>query len=68
MEANFSKLKKEIAINIQKTINSKCIEPGKKILLPHDNQNTKSTEQRKNIKRCEGKKSSNKKGRLVIYT
>jgi hypothetical protein len=32
---------------------------GKKILVPHNNQNIKSTEQRKNIKSYKGKRSSN---------
>ena len=49
---NFSKLKKAIPINIEETYGKPQIEPKKKIPLSHNNQNTKYTEQRNNIKSC----------------
>jgi hypothetical protein len=36
-----------------------------KILLPHNNENTKYAEQRKNIKRCKGKGQVIYKGRPI---
>ena len=53
-------------INTQQSLkNISQIEPIKKILLPHNNQNTTSPEQRKNIKRCQGKGQVTYKGRLI---
>ena len=45
IEENFPKIKKEIVMNVQETLNTKQIGPEKKILPSNNNQSTKFTEQ-----------------------
>ena len=60
IEENFSNLKKEMAINIQEAYRTpNRLDQKEKILPPYNTQNTKCTEQRKNIKSCNGKRPSN---------
>jgi hypothetical protein len=60
IEENLTNLKKEMGINLQETYRTpNRLDPENKILLSHNNQNTKSTEQRKNIKSCKGKRPKN---------
>ena len=54
IEENFPNLKKEMAIKVQEA-NRTPNKWDQKILSSHNNQNTKHTEQRKNIKSCKGK-------------
>ena len=64
----FNKIIEENSLNLKKRDeheyagslqNSKQIGPEKKLLLSHNNQNTKCTKQRKNIKSSRGKRSRN---------
>ena len=60
IEENFPNLKKEMSMNIQEAYRTpNSFGPEKKFLLSHNNQNTKCTKQRKNIKSNKGKRSSN---------
>ena len=59
IEENFPNLKKEITINVQEAYRTpKRFEQKKKILPLHNNQSTKCTEQRENIKTCKRKRPS----------
>jgi hypothetical protein len=50
-----------MARNVQEAYRTQNrLEPEKKTLSPHNNQNTKCTEQRRNIKICKGKRPSNR--------
>jgi hypothetical protein len=57
LEENFPNLKKEMPMNIQEAYSNQT-GPEKKF-PSHNNQNTKCTNQRKNTKSSEGKRSSN---------
>jgi hypothetical protein len=60
IEENFPSLMKAMPMNIQESYRTlKRLEPGKKLLSSQNNQNTKCTKQRKNIKRSKGNRSSN---------
>jgi hypothetical protein len=59
IEKNFHNLKKEMPMNIKKPTEPQRDWTRKKFLLSHNNQNTKCTKQRKNIKSSKGKESSN---------
>jgi hypothetical protein len=60
IEENFPNLKKEMPINIQEAYRTPNKWEQKRNLPPsHNHQNTKHTEQRKNIENAEGKMSSN---------
>lgn len=61
-EDNFPKLKKCL-YNTRSVQNNNQIHPEKKIFLPHNNQNTKFTEQRKNIIAAP-KKPGNRQGQI----
>ena len=64
IEENFPNLKKEMPINIQegyRTLNRL----DQKLLLSHNNQNTKCTKQRKNIKSSKRKSQVTYKGRSI---
>ena len=59
VEENFPNLKKEMSLNIQEAYRTpNSFGPEKKFLLSHNNQNTKCTKQRQNIKSNKGKRSS----------
>ena len=51
---NFLNLKKGMLIDIQEAYKTSKIGLEKKILQPHNNQNTKYIKQRRNIKSCDG--------------
>lgn len=55
MEENFPKLKKGMPINLPAYRARSRLDQKKKILPLHNKQNTKCTEQRKNIKGCKRK-------------
>ena len=60
IEENFPNLKKEMPMNIQEAYRTpNRLDQKKKFLLSHNNQNTKCTKQRKNIKSSKGKRSNN---------
>ena len=58
MEENFPNLKREMPMNIQEAYRTpKQTGPEQKYFLSHNNQNTKCTKQRKNIKSSKKKKA-----------
>jgi hypothetical protein len=59
IEEKFRNLKKEMPMNIQETYRTLNRLEQKQIPLLHNNQNTKCTKQRKNIKSNKGKRSNN---------
>jgi hypothetical protein len=60
IEENFPNLKKEMPMNIQEAYRTQnSLESEKKFLLSHNNQNTKCTKLKKNIKSSKEKRSSN---------
>jgi hypothetical protein len=59
IEENFPSLKKEMPMNIQGAYRTPNSLEKKKFLLSHNNQNTKCTKQRKNIKSSKGKRTGN---------
>ena len=59
IEENFLNLKKDISMRIQESYRTPDRLDQKKFPLPYCNQNTKLTEQKKNIKNCKGKRPSN---------
>jgi hypothetical protein len=63
-------LKRKMSIKIIRSIHKiDCIGPEKKVSSPHNNQNIKNTEQRKNIKKSSmGKDQVTDKGRAIRIT
>jgi hypothetical protein len=60
VEENYPNLKKGMPINIQEAYRTpNRLDQKRKFLPTHNNQNTKCTKQRKNIKSSKGKRSSN---------
>jgi hypothetical protein len=69
IEENFPNLKKEMPNSYRAYRNIDQIGPEKKVLPPHNNQNTKYTKQRKNFKCSKGKKIQvTYKGRCIRIT
>ncbi|KAL6084859.1 hypothetical protein STEG23_002844 [Scotinomys teguina] len=56
IEENFLSLKKEMPMKVQEAYRTPNRLDQKKVTLPHNNQTTKHTEQRKVIKSCKGKR------------
>jgi hypothetical protein len=65
IQENFSNLKKDPYKSIRSLQNKKHSEPKRNILSLHNNQNSKCTEQSKNIKSHRGKYQVTYKGRLI---
>ena len=59
IEENIPNLKKEMAIKVQEAYRTPNKWDQKKIFSSHNYQNTKCTEQRKNVKSFKGKRPSN---------
>ena len=69
IEEKFPNLKKEMPIKVQEAHrNTRQTGLENKVSLPHNNQNNKHTEERKNIKRHKGKSQVTYKGRLIRIT